>query len=466
MQAARADVFGRLIHLGGETRDFLQRVIGEIELDPLGFEQRRVLLGERVLRLFEDADKIVHGERFQFDPDRKPALQFGNQIAGLGHMERARGDEQNVIRTDEAVTGIDGGAFHDGQNIPLHAFAAHIGAVATFAAGDLVDLVEEHDAAGFHAFERDPRDLIHVDELLLFFLDQIIESVRHAHIAAFGALAEHGGKHLLDVHAHLFQVHVAGDFKRRAAVFHFQFDHALVEFAVAQAVAEFLAGFRIVVGAFGRGRNEQVEQAILGRGFRAIADFVQLFLPHHVDGNIDEIADDGFHVAADVSDLSELARFHLHERGVGEFGQTAGEFGFADAGGPDHQDIFGHHVFRHLGRKLLTPHAVAERNGHGALGVGLADDVLVEFANNLARRQFVQNGPPFDRLAGQIDHHVSPVPRWLRCRLYRYTFAPRSSYLHRRSDARKVSCGEAGRWKRTARRARPSRWPRYSRPVR
>ena len=42
------------------------------------------------------------------------------------------------------------------------------------------------------------------------------------------------------------------------------------------------------------------------------------------------------------------------------------------------------------GSELLPPHAVAQRNGHGALGVLLANHVFVELDHNLARSQFIQ----------------------------------------------------------------------------
>jgi len=49
----------------------------------------------------------------------------------------------------------------------------------------------------FDAFERDPHYLIHVDELLLFFLDQIVQGFRNPHLALARALAEEvGGRSL------------------------------------------------------------------------------------------------------------------------------------------------------------------------------------------------------------------------------------------------------------------------------
>ncbi len=55
----------------------------------------------------EDAAEIVLVERGQADPDRQAALQLGEQVGGLGQMERARRDEENMIRLDGAVFGGD-----------------------------------------------------------------------------------------------------------------------------------------------------------------------------------------------------------------------------------------------------------------------------------------------------------------------------------------------------------------------
>ena len=59
VQPARADVLGGLVDAGGELGDVFQRVVGEDQADAFGFEQRRVLLDQRVLRFLEDADEIL-----------------------------------------------------------------------------------------------------------------------------------------------------------------------------------------------------------------------------------------------------------------------------------------------------------------------------------------------------------------------------------------------------------------------
>ena len=67
--------------------------------------------------------------------------------------------------------------------------------------------------------------------------------------------------------------------------------------------------------------------------------------------------------------------------------QAAGDLGLADAGRPDHQDVLGHHLFAQGVVELLAPPAVAQRNGDGALGILLADDVTVELGNDFAGRK-------------------------------------------------------------------------------
>ncbi len=60
----------------------------------------------------------------------KRPCSSGIRSRGLRDVKRAGGDEQDVVRADEAVTGVDGGAFDDGQDVALHALAADVGTVA------------------------------------------------------------------------------------------------------------------------------------------------------------------------------------------------------------------------------------------------------------------------------------------------------------------------------------------------
>jgi len=55
------------------------------------------------------------------------------------------------------------------------------------------------------------------------------------------------------------------------------------------------------------------------------------------------------------------------------------------AGGADHQDILRQNFVAQLGRELLPAPAVAQGDGDGALGVGLADNEAVKFGDDFAR---------------------------------------------------------------------------------
>ena len=113
-------------------------------------------------------------------------------------------------------------------------------------------------------------------------------------------------------------------------------------------------------------------------------DLLAALLLHEPDPDLDEVAHDLLHVAADIADLGELRRLDLQERRVGEPRETARDLGLAAARRPDHQDVLGRHLLAQRALQLLAPPAVAQRDGDGALGVVLADDVAVEFGDDFA----------------------------------------------------------------------------------
>ena len=162
------------------------------------------------------------------------------------------------------------------------------------------------------------------------------------------------------------------------------------------------SGLSLVSGLRG---HQQIEQAIFGILLGALRYLVQPLFANHVDRDIHQVANDGFHVAADIAHFGELAGFHFQERRIGELGQPPGDFRFADAGGADHEDVLRHHLFGHFGIQLLTANTVAQRDCNGAFGVGLADDILVELRDDFAGRQLIEQRSFFRGLLRQIDHH-------------------------------------------------------------
>ena len=126
--------------------------------------------------------------------------------------------------------------------------------------------------------------------------------------------------------------------------------------------------------------------ALLGGVRRARAHLRDLLLAGHLHGDVDQVADDRVHVAADVADLGELRRLDLDEGRARQLREAARDLGLADAGRADHQDVLGRDLLAQRLADLHAAPAVAQRDRHRALGRVLADDVLVQFLDDLARR--------------------------------------------------------------------------------
>jgi len=145
MESPRADVLGLLVDAHRDLRDLGDRIGGHVEVDAVGAQQRLVLTDQRVLGLGEDDLEVGRGQRVQLDPHRKASLQLRDEIRRLRDVERAGRDEQHVIGRTAPVFGVHGAALDDREDVALHAFARDVGAARAFAAGDLVDLVDEDD---------------------------------------------------------------------------------------------------------------------------------------------------------------------------------------------------------------------------------------------------------------------------------------------------------------------------------
>ena len=252
-------------------------------------------------------------------------------------------------------------------------------------------------------FDRLFAHIVFIDQFAGFFFQQHRPRGFDGQCFFVGLAARHLREHLPQLLAHVFHPRRGHDVHadvHRDIKFHF----ALVQLAGAQLLAQFLAGGRFlrrrlctnihrggVGGVEAKARRgfalgqQRIKDAIfsalfglrahLGAGLRAV----------QLDGGIGKITDDLFDVLADITDFGKARGFHLHKRRIGERGQPACDFGFAHTGGADHQNIFWHHLIAQFRRKLRPPPAVAQGNRHRALGRMLADDVAVEFGNDLAR---------------------------------------------------------------------------------
>ncbi len=323
-----------------------------------------------------------------------------------------------MIRAHHAVARIHRRAFHNRQNVALHALARNVRPVPALASGNLVNLIEKDDAARLHALHGCAVHRVHVDEPALFFLHQIIEGVGHLHLALLGRVAKDVRQHVLETHLHVLKVLVADDAKlRRAAIAHVNLDHAIVHLALAKLLTQLLpralmalrSGQRelalLPLRGRGRRRQQHIQQALLGVHLRAIFHLFQPLLAHHVNGDLHEVANHRFHVAAHITHLGKLRGLHFKERRIGQLREAARNLCLAHAGGPNHDDVLGHDVVGQVGRQLLAALAVPQRNGNGALGRALAHHVLVQLGDNLARRHLVEREVLFFGRCGKVDSH-------------------------------------------------------------
>ena len=393
VETPRADVLRRLVDPVCIIGKRLDRVGLESQLDPLGLEQGLVLPGERVFRLRQDADEVRLGQVLQFHADREAALELRHQVARLGAVERAGGDEQDVVGLDEAVARLHGRAFDDRQQVALDPLPGDVGAVGVFAGDDLVDLVDEDDPGVLGQRDRLGLHLVLVDQRVDFLLEEDFPRLDDGHLAAGLVLGEDFLEHPLKIDVHLLHAGAA-EHHRHDLVFGGQLDSPLVELSGGEHRAEFFScplvafgGRGAVCGIERRRGHEQVEQALLRPALRFLLHPRSFGFADQADGVFNEFADHAFHVAAVVADLRVLGGFDLDERRAGELRQPARDLGLPDAGRPDHHDVLGRDLGAHLLAELLPAPAIAHGDGHRAFGLVLPDNVAVQLGNDPARRQ-------------------------------------------------------------------------------
>src|SRR6516162_2626985 len=147
-----------------------------------------------------------------------------------------------MISAHHTVAGVDRRALDNGQDIALHALAAHVGAVPTLTAGDLVDLVQKDNSGLLGAFYSNSSDLVHVDKTVLLLLNQIVHRLGHTHLALLGPLVEKSGEDILDVNTHLFDTLRRDDLESwKAAFSHVDLDLTIIQLALAEQGAQFLS---------------------------------------------------------------------------------------------------------------------------------------------------------------------------------------------------------------------------------
>ena len=105
LQPTGADVLHVGVDLGRDARDRADRAVSELEIDPFGRQERRVLLYQAGLGLDQDPAEVLFGERGEFNANGQPPLEFGQQVRRAGDVECARSDKEDMVGPDGAVLG-------------------------------------------------------------------------------------------------------------------------------------------------------------------------------------------------------------------------------------------------------------------------------------------------------------------------------------------------------------------------
>ena len=343
-------------------------------------------------------------------------------------MERARRDEEDVIGPDRTVLRHDGRAFDDGQDVALHTFARDVRARTLPLDGDLVDLIEEYDAALFCHADGGFLDLLHVNELRGLFLLEEPARLRHGDLALLLLLRHEVRHHVLQIVAHALKAGACEHAGHRLArILDLDLDNLFFQLALRQTLPDPLAACRILrllaflcrllvvcaaeefsqmVLRLLRLRHEHVENALLGKLSGAFLHFLHALLAHHAHGCLREVAHNGLDVAPHIADLRELRRLDLDERRFDKLRQATRDLRLADARRTDHQDVLRYDVVLHRGVKPTAAPTIAKGDGDGALRFLLSDDIAVKFFHNLPRSLLVQQAfLPFD-----LFLQINPTP--------------------------------------------------------
>src|SRR5437667_1138187 len=393
-----ADVLRARVHPHRDLRDRLHRIRREPERHLLRPEELRVLRDQRVLRFRQDADEILARQGVELDADREASLELGDEVRGLGDVEGAGRDEEDVVGAHDPVLGRDRRTLHDGEQVPLDALAGDVGAVARLAPGDLVELVEEDDPRVLGPSDRLGHDLLHVDELLRLLLDEKAPGLGDPHPPPLGPARQNVRQHVLQVEPHLLHALTGEDLDHRhRLLLRLELDHPLVEPARPELDPELvLRGLARGIGrdllerarreGLGRPvRQQEVEEAILGELLGPLLHTRHHLGLDHVHRQLGEVADHRLHVTPHVTDLGVLGGLDLQERGLGELREPPGDLGLPDAGRADHDDVLRRDLVAQLGGQVLPAPAVAQRDRDRALRPLLADDVAVELGDDLRR---------------------------------------------------------------------------------
>ena len=118
-------------------------------------------------------------------------------------MKCPRRDEEHMIGLDRAILRNDRRALHDWQDVALNALARDICAcTASIAHGDLVNLIEEDDAAVLGSAHRLLGNDIHIDKFVRLFCREDLACLCDCHLALAAVFRHEFPDHGLKIVAH------------------------------------------------------------------------------------------------------------------------------------------------------------------------------------------------------------------------------------------------------------------------
>lgn len=209
-----------------------------------------------------------------------------------------------MVGTHHAVLGVDRAAFHNGQQVALHAFARHVGrTLLSGRSGDFVQLVDEYDAALLHALLGCFHDAVFIDQPLGRLLNQNVPGRARLH-----AFARRAGGMMRPIMVFIWLPNCSMPGTANISIWG--------AFSLTSTSTSWLsrcpspptdcAGFR----GWPRGcprsplrAARRSKQAFLGLGFGFGAHAFVFLVAHQFDAQVQQIADHGFHVCGPHSPL-------------------------------------------------------------------------------------------------------------------------------------------------------------------
>src|SRR4029453_6891008 len=185
---------------------------------------------------------------------------------------------------------------------------------------------------------------------------------------------------------------------RIASFLHFKLDNSRIQPTLSKLLSELFPGSfellvgRIVVRLFHLlgSRQQQIEHSFFGVLFRFFGNLGDLLFAYEVNADLDQIADHRLDITPYVSNLSEFRGLDFQKRRIRKPSQSSSNLRLSNSSRADHYYVFWNDVLSEFCRELLPSDSVAKRDSNCAFGGMLADDVLVQFGDNLTRGHFVE----------------------------------------------------------------------------